>query len=216
MVGGVFGSFAGRAACSLAGVKISTVRFVTSAVGPEGCPPEERPEFAFVGRSNVGKSSLINGLVGRKGLARVSATPGATQLINFFEVDGRWSLVDLPGYGYSKTPKSVREGFREMVSGYLNGRESLQVVFVLIDARHDPQAIDLEFCEWLAAAGLPFVLLFTKTDKVKPNRAAANRTAFLDELAARIGARPRAFATSATTGAGRGEVLGFIEEILRA
>lgn len=197
-------------------MKIGSVKFVTSAAGVDGCPAEDLPEFAFVGRSNVGKSSLINLLVGRKNLARVSSTPGATQLINFFEVNDQWQLVDLPGYGYSKTPKSVREGFQEMVSGYLNERGVLQVVFVLIDARHNPQAIDLEFCEWLHAGGLPFVLLFTKADKLKAGRVAANREAFLEALAERAGVEPRAFVTSAEKGMGRDEVLGFIEEVIQA
>ena len=197
-------------------VKIGSVKFVTSATGVGDCPAETLPEFAFVGRSNVGKSSLINLLVGRKQLARVSSTPGATQLINFFEVDGRWQLVDLPGYGYSKTPKSVREGFREMVSGYLNERGVLQVVFVLVDARHDPQAIDLEFCEWLHAGELPFVLVFTKADKLKAGRVEANRRAFVEALGERIGAEPRSFVTSAEKRVGRDGVLGFIDEVLRA
>lgn len=197
-------------------MKISSAQFVTSADGIETCPEAESPEFAFIGRSNVGKSSLLNMLVGRKGLAKVSATPGATQLLNFFAINDSWTLVDLPGYGYSKTPKTVREGFRQAVSDYLTQRENMQFVFVLIDSRLTPQAIDLEFCAWLAEVGIPFVVAFTKTDKSKAGKVRANVEAFLEAVTGRIGAEPRHFLTSATKGTGRGEVLGFIDDVLRA
>ncbi len=197
-------------------VKIKTAEFATSAPDLESCPPAGMPEFAFIGRSNVGKSSLLNMLVGRKSLAKVSSTPGATQLINFFTINERWSLVDLPGYGYSKTPKNIRAGFQRLVSDYLAQRESLCCVFVLIDARHTPQKLDLDFCDWLAVNGIPFVLAFTKADKVKAGRLKSNRAAFLAALAERVAGEPRVFVTSAEDRRGRDEVLRFIGEALEA
>ena len=195
-------------------MKITSAEFVTSAVEKAGWPEEGLPEFAFVGRSNVGKSSLLNLLTGRKDLAKVSSTPGATQTVNFFRVNGRWSLVDLPGYGYSKTPKSMRGGFQQAVSEYLTEREPLKCVFVLIDARHEPQRIDLEFCDWLAVSGVPFVLVFTKTDKLKKGKVTANVGAFLTALAERVDGEPRVFLTSAKDRSGKDEVLGFVGKAL--
>ena len=193
-------------------VKIKTAEFVTSAPDLASCPPERFPEFAFIGRSNVGKSSLINLLVGRKGLAKVSSTPGATRLINFFTINGEWLLVDLPGYGYSKTPQKMRNDFQRAVSDYLSERDALSCVFVLIDARHDPQQLDLDFCAWLASCGIPFVLVFTKADKVKPGRRAANVAAFVEALAEHVDGEPRVFVTSTEDGRGRDDVLRFIGE----
>lgn len=191
-------------------MKITSADFETSAAGVEDSPDWNLPEFAFIGRSNVGKSSLLNLLAGRKGLAKVSSTPGATQLINYFRINHSWAMVDLPGYGYSKTPKSIREGFREAVSGYLTQRERLRCVFVLVDSRHSPQKIDLEFCGWLAECGIPFVLVFTKTDKLKAGRVKANVAAFTAALADVCEGEPRCFLTSTKAGTGRGEVLDFI------
>ncbi len=197
-------------------MKIKTAEFVTSSPDLDSCPPEAAPEFAFIGRSNVGKSSLLNMLVGRKGLAKVSSTPGATQLINFFTINERWSLVDLPGYGYSKTPQKVREGFQRAVSDYLAQRESLRCVFVLIDGRHTPQKIDLDFCDWLAVHGIPFVLTVTKADKVKAGKLKSNVAAFLAALKERVDGEPRVFVSSAEDRRGRDEVLRFIGEALEA
>lgn len=197
-------------------MKIKTAEFVTSSPDLASCPPEGAPEFAFIGRSNVGKSSLLNMLVGRRGLAKVSATPGATQLINFFAINDRWCLVDLPGYGYSKTPQKVREGFQRAVSDYLAQRESLRCVFVLIDGRHTPQKIDLDFCDWLAVHGIPFVLIVTKADKVKAGKLKSNVAAFLAALKERVDGEPRLFVTSAEDRRGRDDVLRFVGEALDA
>lgn len=192
------------------GVKIKEARFLKSAPDLASCPLEGLPEFAFIGRSNVGKSSLLNLLANRKGLARVSSTPGATQLINFFHINDRWLLVDLPGYGYSKTPKTLREGFQRAVSEFLLGRGSLRCVFVLIDGRLTPQKIDLDFCDWLAVNGIPFALIVTKIDKVKSGPLKANVAAFLAALAERVDGEPCWFLTSAQDGRGRDDLLGFI------
>lgn len=205
-----------RRSVQLAGMKIKTAEFATAAPDLEGCPPEGHPEFAFIGRSNVGKSSLLNLLVGRKSLAKVSSTPGATRMIHFYVINDRWSLVDLPGYGYSKIPQKVREGFQRVVSDYLAQRGSLRCVFVLIDARHSPQKLDLDFCDWLAVHEIPFVLVFTKADKIKAGRLEAHVAAFLEALAARVDGEPRVFVTSAEDRRGRNEVLDFIGRALDA
>ncbi|MGE9270869.1 MAG: ribosome biogenesis GTP-binding protein YihA/YsxC [Verrucomicrobiales bacterium] len=197
-------------------MKIHSADFLTSAAELEGCPDGGLGEFAFIGRSNVGKSSLLNMLTQRRGLAKVSSTPGATQLINFFLINGNWHMVDLPGYGYSKTPQKIREGFQQMVSEYLLERESLRCVFVLVDSRHSPQKIDLKFCGWLAEAGIPFVVVFTKIDKSKGGKVKANVDAFLRELAEVVDGEPRTFLTSSEKGSGRVEVLEFIDKALRA
>jgi GTP-binding protein len=149
-------------------MKIQTSKFKTSAISFDRCLAPDFPEFAFIGRSNVGKSSLINLLTNKEGLARISKTPGRTREINFFSINDSWNLVDLPGYGYAKVSKSQRDQFNEFVSDYLLNRETLTGIFVLIDSRHTPQKIDLEFLAWLIEAQLPFALIFTKTDKSKP------------------------------------------------
>ncbi|BCX50017.1 GTP-binding protein EngB [Haloferula helveola] len=197
-------------------MKVRSADFETSAPEYELCPPPNLPEFAFIGRSNVGKSSLLNMLTGRKALARVSARPGATQMINFFTINGNWSLVDLPGYGYSKTPQAVRENFQKAVSDYLANRESLSCVFVLIDGRLTPQKIDLDFCDWLAVGGVPFVIAFTKADKTKAGKLKSNVEAFLAELADRVEGEPRWFVTSAPESKGREEMLEFIGQVLES
>ncbi|MCU0797420.1 MAG: ribosome biogenesis GTP-binding protein YihA/YsxC [Akkermansiaceae bacterium] len=197
-------------------MKILSAEFVKSATGIDDCPEWAMPEFAFIGRSNVGKSSLLNLLAARKDLAKVSATPGATQLLNHFVINRKWVMVDLPGYGFSKTPKSVREGFQEAVSGYLTGRENLRCVFVLIDSRLTPQAIDLRFCGWLADAAIPFVLVFTKTDKLKAGRVKENSELFLQALTEVCEGQPRCFFTSSKSKSGREDVLGFIDQAVRA
>ena len=191
-----------------------SAKFQTSAPDVASCPVSELPEFAFIGRSNVGKSSLLNMLAGAKTLAKVSATPGRTQLINFFSIGGTWSLVDLPGYGYAKTARTERDRFQQMIAGYLCGRANLACVFVLIDSRHEPQAIDLEFVQWLLGERVPFALVFSKADKVKPGRVRANIELFQAEIAAWCGELPRVFTTSSETRSGRLELLGFIREKL--
>lgn len=146
---------------------IKDVEFVMSNSDVRKCPKPDRPEFAFIGRSNVGKSSLINMLMGRKNLAKTSSTPGKTQLINHFLVNESWYLVDLPGYGYAKVPEKQKVKFEKMINDYLLQRENLVTVFVLVDIRHSPQQIDLEFMEWLGMSQIPFTMVFTKLDKLK-------------------------------------------------
>ena len=184
--------------------------FDTSAADISVCPPQGLPEFPFIGRSNVGKSSLINMLVGRKALARISSRPGHTQLINFFTINKAWRIVDLPGYGYVKLPKGTREKFTDLITGYLTGRTAISRVFVLIDSRLEPQRIDLEFIGWLAECGVPYVLVFTKTDKNKPAATARNVAAFEAALLEVTAEKPQAFTCSSETGAGRAELLKFI------
>ena len=187
-------------------------KFLISAPHLDSCPALEVPEFAFIGRSNVGKSSLLNMLAGVKALAKVSATPGHTQLINFFTVGPTWTLVDLPGYGYALKARTERDRFQQMIAGYLCGRASLNCVFVLIDSRHEPQTIDLEFVGWLLGERVPFALVFSKADKVKPGRVQANIELFQAKIAPWCEELPRVFITSAETRAGRPELLAFIRE----
>lgn len=195
-------------------MKITSASFLTSAPGYDSCPEPELPEFAFIGRSNVGKSSLLNLLAGRKDLAKVSSTPGATRLINFFTMNRRWFLVDLPGYGYAKVRKDSRQKFQQAVSAYLAQRESLRCVFVLIDSRLTPQAIDLDFCEWLVDGGIPLVLVFTKTDKSKAAKVKTHVDLFLKALSERCDGTPRVFLSSTKTGKGKREILEFVEQAL--
>ena len=192
-------------------MKIRSAKFKTSAVNLGRCFSPDLPEFAFIGRSNVGKSSLINLLTNKDGLARVSKTPGRTKEINFFAINEAWNLVDLPGYGYAKVSKSQRDQFNEFVSDYLLNRESLLGTFVLLDSRHSPQKLDLEFVAWLIEAQLPFALVFTKTDKSKPKIVRKNIGLFLERMEEFSEGEPVSFETSTTTRAGRKEVLGFIE-----
>ena len=193
---------------------IRTAEFDTSATDISDCPRPGLAEFAFIGRSNVGKSSLINLLAGRKGLAKVSSLPGRTQLINFFTINGKWRLVDLPGYGYVKLPQGTQKKFANIITGYLTQRPVIARAFVLIDSRLEPQRIDLEFLGWLAECGVPYVLVFTKADKLKPAGVAKNVAAFLAALEEMSGEKPRVFTTSAETRAGRSELLSFIGSLL--
>lgn len=181
----------------------------------EQCPAPDRPEFAFIGRSNVGKSSLINMLVNKKNLAKTSGTPGKTRLINHFEIEcslGPWYLVDLPGYGYAKISRTEREKWEIMIDAYLNDRENLLCTFVLIDTRLEPQKIDLEFCLKLGENGMPFALAFTKSDKMKPGAVERNVNAFCDKLLEHFAELPNVFVTSAAERIGRERVLGFIAQ----
>ncbi|MDP2412696.1 ribosome biogenesis GTP-binding protein YihA/YsxC [Daejeonella sp.] len=192
---------------------IKSAEFQCSNTRTDKLPAPELPEYAFIGRSNVGKSSLINMLVQRKGLAKTSQTPGKTQLINHFLINENWQLVDLPGYGYARTSKSNRGEWSKFISFYLRNRENLQCVFVLIDSRLDPQKIDIEFCTWLGENGLPFQLIFTKADKqsgVKTDQCIAKFRKALLEIFEEV---PRHYITSAETQEGRDDLLNFINDL---
>ena len=196
-------------------MKIQTTRFAGSAVKLADCPDFSLLEFAFIGRSNVGKSSLINLLTNKGGLARVSKTPGRTREMNYFAINDSWNLVDLPGYGYAKVSKSQRDQFNEFVSEYLLERENLCGTFVLVDSRHSPQKIDLLFVSWLVEAGLPFALIFTKTDKVKAKVVQENIALFTEAMKEFSDGASVYFESSITTRAGRKEILGFIEAAIQ-
>jgi len=202
--------------CAFSLVNISSAIFDRSAPDLNSCPDESLPEFAFIGRSNVGKSSLLNMLAGEQGLARVSPKPGFTKLINLFTVNNCWRLVDLPGYGFAHGPKQDRTRFSAAVSDYLANRPNLSLVFALIDSRLAPQAIDLEFVEWLVRHAVPFVFVFTKTDKVSAVTAQTNIAAFADRISAWFEKPPAVFTCSATTRQGRQELLGVIDEEMTA
>lgn len=197
-------------------MKIQNVRFLQSAESLGDCPDSDLPEFAFIGRSNVGKSSLINCLTNKKGLARVSKTPGRTRELNFFSMNDQWSLVDLPGYGFAKVSRKQQEKFNEFVSDYLLHRPNLRGVFLLLDSRHSPQKIDLEFVGWLIENQLPFALVFTKTDKSKARLVEKNRGLFLQELSTFSEGEPVTFLTSANSGQGRTEIHAFVQRALGA
>lgn len=193
-------------------MKIKSATFEHSAPSLEDCPASSLPEFPFIGRSNVGKSSIVNLLTGRDGLARVSATPGKTTLINFFKVNETWTLVDLPGYGYAAVSKHERSSFNAAVQEYLRARLNILYVFLLIDSRLPPQPIDLEFIQWLGENGVPFVLLFTKADKLSAKQLNESIDRFKATLAETWEELPRIFISSAKDGSGRGEILRFISE----
>jgi GTP-binding protein len=197
-------------------VNISSAIFDCSAPDLDSCPDESLPEFAFIGRSNVGKSSLLNMLAGKDGLARVSPTPGFTKLINIFTMNKTWRLVDLPGYGFAEGAKKDRSRFNHAVSHYLKQRMNLCLVFALIDSGLEPQEMDVEFVEWLAHNAVPFVLVFTKTDKVTPAMVQVNIAAFTARISAWFEQLPAIFTCSATTEQGRQELLGVIDEAMTA
>ncbi|MFO1487700.1 MAG: ribosome biogenesis GTP-binding protein YihA/YsxC [Verrucomicrobiota bacterium] len=197
-------------------MEISSAVFDRSAPDLASCPDESLPEFAFIGRSNVGKSSLLNMLAGRDRLARVSPRPGFTRLINFFTMNRTWRLVDLPGYGFAEGARKDRKIFNRAVGDYLAHRPSLACVFALIDSGLTPQAIDLEFIAWLTERQLPFVLVFTKTDRGTPESVRANVQAFKDAVAGWYQQMPESFECSAETGQGRAALLKMIGETLAA
>lgn len=192
---------------------IKSAEFVISNSRVEKCPTTGLPEYAFIGRSNVGKSSLINMLTARKGLAMTSQKPGKTQLINHFIINDAWYLVDLPGYGYARLGKDSRDSLRRMIEDYVLERKELVLLFVLLDCRHDPQKIDLEFIQWLGEEGVPFALVFTKADKLSKGRLAANVEAYKAKLHEEWEELPPIFVTSSEEHMGRDELLGYIEEI---
>lgn len=192
-------------------MEIRQAVFVKSSEDYRSCPPARFPEYAFIGRSNVGKSSLINMLTNRTGLAKTSSTPGKTQLINHFLINNDWYLADLPGFGYARVPKSIRDAFTPLIMNYLLQRRNLLCIFLLVDIRHEPQAIDKEFMEWMATHELPFTLLFTKSDKLGKQGLKKNIEIYNTQLLESWEELPPAIVTSAQTGAGKEEILAFIE-----
>ena len=194
-------------------MEIKSAEFVISNTDYRKCPEGNLNEYAFIGRSNVGKSSLINMLVNRKSLAKTSSQPGKTQTINHFLINKNWYLVDLPGYGYAKTSKTNRAKWGKMISDYLLFRENLQLVFVLADARLEPQQIDIDFINNLGEQGIPFAIIFTKTDKVSSGKSMSNIQKMKNKLAETWEELPVMMKSSAISGAGRDEILGFIEQI---
>ncbi|MBT3621591.1 MAG: YihA family ribosome biogenesis GTP-binding protein [Flavobacteriales bacterium] len=194
-------------------MKIKTAEFVISNTDYKLCPAPKMAEYAFIGRSNVGKSSLINALVNHKNLAKTSGKPGKTQLINHFSINKAWYLVDLPGFGFAKISKKMRAEFHDMISEYLVNRTNLMCLFVLIDSRHKPQAIDQEFMQWLAEKGIPFVMVFTKTDKLGKVALAKNIGTYKVEMQKTWEELPQIFITSAEKKTGMQEIADFIENL---
>lgn len=195
-------------------MKITSAEFVVSNTKVALCPKEPLPEYAFIGRSNVGKSSLINMLVERKSLAKTSGRPGKTQLINHFKINQNWFLVDLPGYGYARVSKKDKKMFQSYITDYFQERKQLVCGFVLLDIRHDPQPIDLEFMEWLGVHQIPFALVFTKADKLNPGRIEAQVNAYRQHLLESAWEEvPLHFVTSSTHRTGREALLNYIEGI---
>lgn len=194
-------------------MEIKSAEFVISNSSVEKCPSTHAPEYAFIGRSNVGKSSLINMLTNNKKLAKTSATPGKTLLINHFLINNEWYLVDLPGYGYAKISKKEQEKLQQIISSYILHREQMTNLFVLVDSRHEPQKIDMEFIEWLGENGIPFSIVFTKADKSKPTKLKANIDAYLKALKEQWEELPPYFITSSENKTGRTELLNYIESI---
>ncbi len=194
-------------------MNIGKAEFVVSNTDYRKCPADGRPEYAFIGRSNVGKSSLINMLTNRKGLAMTSSKPGKTWLINHFLINDEWYLVDLPGYGYARRGKGEREKIEQMIRAYILHRPAMTCLFVLLDSRHEAMAIDLEFMAWLGENGVPFAIVFTKADKLGINRVQANVDAYKEKLLETWEELPPIFITSSTKKEGREELLQYIKEI---
>jgi GTP-binding protein len=196
-------------------MEISSAEFIISNTQVSKCPTPDKPEFAFIGRSNVGKSSLINMLTHRKNLAKTSSTPGKTQTINHFLINKKWYLVDLPGYGYATVSKSTKEGWSEMIESYFKKRENVYCTFILIDSRLDPQKKDIEFINWLGGMGVPIALVLTKIDKIKQSELAKSRKKFENRLLKDWEELPPVFITSAEKKTGRDHLLDFIEEAIK-
>ncbi len=194
-------------------MEVKEAQFVTSNSDVKKCPPPKKPEYAFIGRSNVGKSSLINRMTNKKSLAKTSGKPGKTRLINHFIINNEWYLVDLPGYGYAEVPKAERLKWEKMIRQYILQRENLQCLFVLIDSRHDAQEIDLNFMEWLGTSQIPFSIVFTKTDKLKPSELEENLNKYKEKLLETWEELPPVFITSAETGEGTTEILDYIGDV---
>ena len=195
---------------------IKSAEFEISNSTVSKCPDSSRPEYAFIGRSNVGKSSLINMLTGRNGLAKTSSTPGKTMLINHFLINGEWYIVDLPGYGYARRGKESRDELRRMIEGYVLGRQQMTNLFILVDSRHEPQKIDLEFMEWCGENEVPFSIVFTKMDKLGKVAGGRNVAAYKQRLLETWEELPPIFETSSEDGRGREELLDYIEQINRS
>ncbi|GGW77992.1 ribosome biogenesis GTP-binding protein YihA/YsxC [Salegentibacter mishustinae] len=194
-------------------MKIKSAEFVVSNTRVDKCPDSKLPEYAFIGRSNVGKSSLINMLTDRKTLAKTSAKPGKTQLINHFLINKNWHLVDLPGYGYAKVSKSTKRTFQKFITAYFDKRKQMICAFVLIDSRHEPQPIDMEFMQWLGEHQVPFCIIFTKADKLKPKMLEKNINHYQDKMLEIWEEMPEFFVSSATSKLGQDEILDYIEAI---
>lgn len=194
-------------------MKIDTATFVISNTDWRKSPKENRLEYAFIGRSNVGKSSLINMLTNNKNLAKTSGKPGKTQLINHFLINKHWFLVDLPGYGFAKVSKSIRKGFGKIISEYIENRINLTNLFVLIDVRHTPQKIDMEFMQYLGETGIPFSIIFTKSDKLNPYKLSQSIIHYKSEMAKVWEELPKMFVSSSETGKGKEEILEYINEL---
>lgn len=193
-------------------MQIKTAEFVKSSQKWQECPEPNLPEYAFIGRSNVGKSSLINAMMNHKDLAKTSQTPGKTQLINHFLVNENWYLTDLPGYGYAKVSKSLRKDFEKLITNYILNRKNLVNLFVLVDIRHTPQKIDLEFMQWCGESGVPFSIVFTKADKLKPGAADKNVGIYKNELLQTWEELPDLYITSAEKKAGGDLILDYIQK----
>lgn|SRR5690554_52253 len=195
-------------------MKITSAEFIISNSDVKKCPTEPIPEYAFIGRSNVGKSSLINMLTGHKNLAKTSGKPGKTQLINHFKINSNWFLVDLPGYGYAKVSKSAKAGFQKFITEYLEKRKQLVSAFVLVDIRHEAQKIDLDFINYLGENGVPFGIIFTKADKITKSNVQKHVGAYKKALLANDWEEiPPYFVTSSESGQGKEEVLDYIDQI---
>ncbi len=194
-------------------MKIKSAEFVISNSDVSKCPDTKLPEYAFIGRSNVGKSSLINALTNRKDLAKTSGRPGKTQLINHFLINQSWYLVDLPGYGYARVSKSSKKTFQKFITQYFEKREQMICAFVLIDSRHKPQPIDMEFMTWLGEHQIPFCIIFTKADKLKPKALERNIEEYKAEMLQTWVEMPQYFVTSSASGIGTEEVLDYIQSI---
>ncbi len=194
-------------------MQIKSAEFVKSSPSIKECPDPKLPEYAFIGRSNVGKSSLINHLTNRKKLAKTSSTPGKTQLINHFLINENWYLVDLPGYGWAQTSKTNKAAWKKMINTYLEERLSLACVFVLVDTRHEPQVIDLEFMQWLGENGIPFSIVFTKADKLGKNQIQSQVASYKKEMKRTWEELPPTFTTSSVDRVGGEEILDFIRRI---
>lgn len=194
-------------------MEIKEARFIISNTDVAKCPKPNKPEYAFIGRSNVGKSSLINMLTNKKALAKISGKPGKTRLINHFLIDDQWYMVDLPGYGYAKIGLTERKKWESFIRKYILTRENLYCLFVLIDSRHEPQKADLEFMEWLGLSQIPFAMVFTKSDKLKPEELAVNMENYRSKMLETWETMPPYFITSSTTASGKKELLDYIGSI---